>query len=125
MPSQIIFDQSKLKAYDGLMRLCEFAGKSEAWQQTLWSEFLQNRELYDAFLYYLENHSLPEGYSLADCYVWQMEQDNLRRDTGKNTVQCNKEDMVLRSFQTMADMRKDPVAFLKKLSDWRGMDQTT
>ena len=130
MPSQIIFDQSKLKAYDGLMRLCEFAGKSEAWQQTLWSEFLQSRELYDAFLYYLENHSLPEfpkceGYSLADCYVWQMEQDNLRRDTGKNTAQCNKEDMVLRSFQTMADMRRDPAVFLKKLSDWRGMDQTT
>ena len=57
MPSQIIFDQSKLKAYDGLMRLCEFAGKSEAWQQTLWGELLQSRELYDAFLYYLG--SLP------------------------------------------------------------------
>lgn len=130
MPSQIIFDQSKLKVYDGLMRLCGFAGKSEAWQQNLWSEFLLNRELYDAFLYYLENHGLPEfpkceGYSLTDCYVWQMERDNLLRDTGKNTAQCNKEDMVLRSFQMMADMQREPEVFLKKLNDGRGMDQTT
>ena len=129
MAASIIFDQSKLKAYDGLMRLCGFAGKSEAWQQTLWNEFLLDRELYNAFLYYLENHCLPEfpkysGYSLTDCYVWQMEQDNLRRDTGKNTVQCNKEDMVLRAFQMMADVQRDPEVFLKKLSDWRGMDQT-
>lgn len=112
------------------MRLCGFAGKSEAWQQNLWSEFLLNRELYDAFLYYLENHGLPEfpkceGYSLTDCYVWQMERDNLRRDTGKNTAQCNKEDMVLRSFQMMADMQREPEVFLKKLNDGRGMDQTT
>lgn len=129
MSSQIIFDQSKLKAYDGLMRLCEFAGETELWQQTLWGELLLNQELYDAFVYYLEHHGLPdvpkcEGYSLTDCYVWQMERDNLRRDTGKNTAQCNKEDMVLRAFQMMAGLQREPEVFVKKLSDWRGMDQT-
>lgn len=130
MFSTIIFDQSRLKVYDGLARLCEYAGESVEWSGELWSELLTDVQLYDAFVYYLEHHGLPEspkceGYSLTDCYVWQMEQDNLRRDTGKNTAQCNKEDMVLRSFQTMADMRRDPAVFLKKLSDWRGMDQTT
>lgn len=129
MSSQIIFDQSKLKVYDGLMRLCEFAGETELWRQTLWGELLLNRELYDAFVYYLEHHGLPdfpkcEGYSLTDCYVWQMERDNLRRDTGKNTAQCNKEDMVLRAFQMMAGLQREPEVFVRKLSDWRGMDQT-
>ena len=129
MSSPILFDQSRLKAYDGLMRLCEFAGKSGAWQQTLWSEFLTNRELYDAFVYYLENHGLPDEpkcgtYSLTDCYVWQTRQDNLRMDTGKNTASCNKEDMVLRAFMMMADMRRHPEDYVKKLGDWKGMDQT-
>ena len=51
MSVSILFDQSRLKAYDGLMRLCEFAGKPEEWQQALWSELLMNQGLYDAFVY--------------------------------------------------------------------------
>lgn len=129
MSSTILFDQSKLKAYDGLMRLCEFAGEPEEWQQAMWREFLTNQELYNAFVYYLEHHGLPDfpkcgEYSLTDCYVWQIEQDNLRMDTGKNTADCNKEDMVLRSFMMMAGMLKNPQAYTQKLSDWKGMDQT-
>ena len=129
MSASILFDQSRLKAYDGLMRLCGFAGRSEEWQQAMWQEFLMDRKLYDAFVYYLENHALPYfpkcgEYSLTDCYVWQIEQDNLRMDTGKNTAACNKEDMVLRSFMMMADMLRDPETYGKKLSDWKGMDQT-
>jgi len=129
MSAPILFDQSKLKAYDGLMRLCGFAGKTPEWQQALWNAFLSDRGLYDAFVYYLEHHALPDdpkcgAYSLTDCYVWQMEQDNLRRDTGKNTASCNKEDMALRAFMMMADMKKKPEDYTKKLSDWKGMDQT-
>lgn len=125
----ILFDQSKLKVYDGLTRLCEYAGKPEEWQQDLWKALLTDKGLYDAFVYYLEQHALPdvpkcEGYSLTDLYVWQMEQDNLRRDTGKNTAQCNKEDMVLRAFMTMVGMQREPEAFLRRLRDWKGMDQT-
>ncbi len=119
MASPILFDQSRLKAYDGLVRLCEFAGKSGEWQQALWDELLASRKLYDAFVYYLENHALPDepkcgAYSLTDCYVWQIEQDNLRRDTGKNTASCNKEDMVLRAFQMMARMHRQPEEYEKK-----------
>lgn len=129
MSSQILFDQSRLKAYDGLMRLCSFAGKTEEWQQELWEALLPDRRLYDAFVYYLEHHALPDfpkcsGYSLTDCYVWQIGQDNLRQDTGKNTAACNKEAMVLNSFRMMADMQRNPEDYVKKMSDWKGMDQT-
>lgn len=129
MSSAIIFDQSRLKAYDGLLRLCQYAGQSAEWCNALWSELLTDVQLYDAFVHYLEHHELPEfpkceGYSLTDCYVWQMEQDNLRRDTGKNTVHCNKEDMVLQAFMTMAQMKRAPEKYIRKFSDGRGMDQT-
>ncbi len=129
MAASIIFDQSRLKAYDGIVRLCEYAGKSEAWCSALWEEMLLDRELYDAFVYYLEHHAFSEnmkcqGYSLIDCYVWQMEQDNVLRDTGKNTAQCNKEDMVLRAFDSMVQLKKNPEEYLKKMQEWKGMDQT-
>ena len=45
-------------------------------------------------------------------------------DRGKNTADCNKEDMVLRSFMMMAGMMQDPKTYAEKLSDWKGMDQT-
>ncbi len=113
MSGTILFDQSKLKAYDGLERLCGFAGEPEEWRQAMWCEFLTNQSLYDAFVYYLEHHGLPDfpkcgAYSLTDCYVWQIEQDNLRMDTGKNTADCNKEVLVLRSFMMMAKMLNNP-----------------
>lgn len=128
MSSSVIFDQSILRAYDGLARLCEYSGETQSWCAGLWNEMLFDRELYEAFVYYLENHSFSEkvkceGYSLIDCYVWEMEQDNLRRDTGKNTDQCNKEDMVLHAFWTMAQMRKEPEEYLKKMGRW-GIDQS-
>lgn len=128
MFAPIIFDQSRLKVYDGLSRLCEYAGKSGEWCNILWSELLVDAQLYDAFVYYLEHHELSElpkceGYSLIDCYVWEMEQDNLRRDTGKNTAQCNKEEMVLHAFMTMAKMKRAPEDFIKKFCDGKGMDQ--
>lgn len=129
MSASIIFDQSRLKVYDGLTRLCEYAGETGEWCNVLWSEMLVDQQLYDAFVYYLEHHGLPEspkcaGYSLTDCYVWEVEQDNLRRDTGKNTAQCNKEDMVLHAFMTMAKMKRSPEEFVRRFRDGRGMDQT-
>ena len=128
MSAPIIFDQSRLKVYDSLNRLCAYAGISDEWCNGLWSELLVEQTLYDAFVYYLEHQELPEhprceGYSLTDCYVWEMERDNLRRDTGKNTAQCNKEEMVLHAFMTMAKMKRSPEEYVRKFRDGRGMDQ--
>lgn len=127
MSSSIIFDQSRLRAYDGLVRMCEYAGETESWCGMLWEELLADRALYEAFVYYLEHHNFPEdlkceGYSLIDCYVWEMEQDNLRRDTGKNTAQCNKEDMVLHAFKTMAGLRRSPEEYIARMGHW-GIDR--
>ena len=124
--SQIILGTEKLKAFRGLSMLCEYAGKSEEWCNELWLSLLTDYELYTELLYYLENHCFADclkaaGYSLTDLYVWQMGQDNLRRDTGKNTENCNKEEMVLQAFWTMAQMRKDPSEYERKLADGSGM----
>ena len=126
--SQIIFDSGKIKAYESLKMLCEYTGKSLEWCDGLWMDILTDHELYEEFVYYLEHHALAdqmrvEGYSLIDFYVWQMERYNLANDSGKNTSACNKEEMVLQSFKAMAEMKKNPEYYKRKMSDGSGMDK--
>ena len=125
--SQIIYDTEKIKAYEGLKMLCEYTGKPESWCNELWLAMLTDYELYREFIYFLEHHSFADhmkvsGYSLTDFYVWQLERYNLTRDIGKNPESCNKEEMVLQAFQTMAAMKKDPDYYIRKLDEGSGMD---
>ena len=83
----------------------------------LWKKLLEYNGLYEEFVYYLEHHEFCGGlsfggYSLIDLYVRQMEHYNLIHDIGKNTGNCNKEDMVLRAFYTMAAFFENPAYFL-------------
>ena len=124
----IVYDARRIKAYEGLLAVGEIAGQPKEWCDMLWGEIIVAPELLEELIYYLEHHCLTEnvkccGYSMIDLYVWQMGQDNLRRDTGKNTENCNKEEMVLQAFWTMAQMRKDPSEYERKLADGPGMDK--
>ena len=126
--TQIIFDSGKIKAYEGLKMLCEYSGKSSEWCDGLWMDMLNDYELYEEFVYYLEHHAPAdhmkvEGYSLTDFYVWQMERYNLAGDIGKNTAECNKEEMILQSFKAMAEMKKNPEYYKRKFTDGSGMDK--
>ncbi|MDO4333707.1 MAG: hypothetical protein Q4C58_13625 [Eubacteriales bacterium] len=124
----IIYDSSRIKAYENLKALCKFAGETQEWCDMLWQEIAPDTELYRELLYYMRNNSLADkvnccGYTLTDLYVWQMDRYNLFHDTGKNTAQCRKVDMVLRAFDTMAQMKKNPETYLKRFEEGRGMDQ--
>ncbi|MDD6812479.1 MAG: hypothetical protein PUD93_11565 [Lachnospiraceae bacterium] len=126
--SQIVYDARKIKAYDGLVRLCDYAGKDKAWCNELWMLFLTDAELYEEFVYYLEHHGFAdhmriEGYSLTDCYVWQMEKYNLTRDLGKNPVDCNKEELALQAFMTMARLKQNPEQYQQKFMRGFGLDR--
>lgn len=126
--SHIILDSEKLKVYESLKMLCDYAGKSMEWRDKLWMDILTDYELYEEFVYYLEHHSLldhmqAEGFSLTDFYVWQMDRYNIVSDSGKNTAACNKEEMVLQAFKAMAEMKKNPEYYKRKLTDGSGMDR--
>ena len=127
--SYIICGTEKIKVYEGLKALCDYAGKTEEWCNELWLTILTDYELYGEFLYYLEHHGFADrmkvgGYSLTDCYVWQMERYNLAQDTGKNTASCNKEELVLQAFWTMAELKKDPAYYQRKFGEGAGMDKS-
>ncbi len=124
----ILYDARRIKAYEGMFALGELAGEDKTWCEGLWEEIVFDAELLDELVFYLENHSLLdrmkcEGYGLTDLYIWQMNRYNIIGDTGKNTEACNKERMVLHAFYDMAAMKKNPAAFVKKMTLGRGMDE--
>lgn len=78
----IILDSRKLMAYEDLKYLCEFTGKPQELADSIWQGLLQYPELYDEFLYYLDNRALKDkftfkGYSLTDIYVYRLTEHNL------------------------------------------------
>ena len=128
MEPWVIYDGNRVAVYDGLCRLCEYAGKERSWCDGLWSHLLEDGELMEEFSYYLRHHAFLDnmktaGYSLTDLYVQQLDRFNISRDSGKNTAACNKEEMVLEAFETMAGMRKEPERTTRKWKDGFGKDQ--
>ncbi len=124
----ILYDARKIKIYEMVKALCALAGESSQWGDVLWNGLLDDRELMEEMIYYLQHHCFLakcrcEGYTLIDLFVHEMDIYNLIADSGKNTESCNKETMVLRAFQDMINMKKDPQRFQKKLSDGFGMDK--
>lgn len=124
----ILYDARKVMAYQGLLQLGEYAGKSKEFIESLWAELILDQDLVKEFMYYLDHHTLLDkakcrGYGLTDLYVWQMDRYNLIREIGKNTSGCNKEAMVLNAFRTMIDMKKDPDIYMERLTRGTGMDE--
>ena len=124
----VVYDARRIRAYEGLLALGEYAGRDTQWLDALWAGILQDSALMKEFMYYLDHHGFLdelkcEGYALTDLYVWQMDRYNLVRDIGKNTECCNKEAMVLNAFYTMHLMQKDPTTYLRRITSGEGMDQ--
>ncbi|MCM1092100.1 MAG: hypothetical protein NC092_09315 [Butyrivibrio sp.] len=124
----IVYDARRIKAYEGLQALGEYAGKDSAWLDRLWAGIMADNRLMKEFMYYLDHHGFLdelkcEGYALTDLYVWQMDRYNLVREVGKNTEMCNKEAMVLNAFYTMLRMQENPAVYVRRLTSGEGMDQ--
>lgn len=124
----IIYDARRIRAYEGMMSLGEYAGREEKWLSRLWEDLLGDEGLMKEWMYYLDHHSFLDeekfsGYGLTDIYVWQMDRYNLIREIGKNPRSCNKESMVLGAFRSMLDMKADPETYIRRLTDRPGMDQ--
>ncbi|MBE5870337.1 MAG: hypothetical protein E7294_03630 [Lachnospiraceae bacterium] len=124
----VIYDASRIKAYAVLEQLCECAGEKESMRDLLWQEFLGDEELYEEFVYYAQHHTIQgkmkvAGYTLLDLFVQEMDSFNLTHDTGKNTAFCNKEDMVLRAFLTMAGLKREPEKYKERFDRGFGMDR--
>lgn len=126
--ANIILDSRKLMVYEDLKYLCDFTGKPQIFCDKLWDELMNKSDLYDEFIYYIDNHCINDklnvnGYSLTDLFVYMLGRHNLYNDTGKNTAECNKESMILECFMGMAELMNNPDEYIKRLNSGRNMDK--
>lgn len=124
----IIISTSKLKVCEYFYQLTDFCNYDRDWANDLWTDIIENDDIYSELVYYLENHTFLDklkigGYSLSDLYVFQMSKYNLIREIGKNPPECNKERMVMNSFRMMIDMKSDPETYIKRIEDGKGNDK--
>ena len=123
----IIFDARRVKAYEALHKIGSAAGFKKEYLEELWSELSLDQELFNEFVYYLEHHSFFDGircsaYSLTDLYFYLFRRYEVSHDIGKNFADCDKEALVLESFMMMANMKKDPDPYIRRLEKDPGMD---
>ena len=109
--ANIIYDARKIKLMEAVKELSDLVGNSDEWFNSFWSLVMENENIYEELLYYIDHHDLLcsytiENYSIVDLFVWQMSNYDLLHDTGKNDASCCKEAMVLFAFEAMAKMAK-------------------
>ena len=124
----IIYDARRVKGYEYLKELCAYANRDETFQENLWKELAADGDLMKEFAYYADHQTILdemkcEGYTLTDLYVWQIEHYNLMQDYGKNGADCNKVAMILDFLYMMAQLKKSPEDYLKRLNGSLGMDR--
>lgn len=127
--ANIIYDSTKLKVMQFLDDLSEYAGFDIEFANKLWERMLFHKNVYEEFIYYIENHSLLgkyeiEGYSILECYVWQRNNQVYRLgERGKFEPEGNEETVVLKAFDMMMDLEDDTPATLQRLEDDLGRDK--
>ena len=107
----MIYDGSRICAYENLRALCSYAGETAEWCDALWKEMLRDGELYGELLYYMRNNTLQDrmrcrGCTLIDLFARQMDRGSSGRGAAEEDDHCRLVDMVLRAFADMARMKR-------------------
>jgi len=107
--NQIFFDNSKIKAYECITKMCELTGETDEWREDFWSRLLLHPSIYRELVYYIEHNDFLCEYkvgdmSIIDIFVWQMKRYNLHMDIGKNDANCDKSRMVLDAVQAFMQL---------------------
>lgn len=124
----IIIASEKLKLFDLVEKWAEYAGYSEEWCSKFWQDLLLNHEVYEEFLYYIDNEDFLCKYSydgqfITDIFVWEMRKYNIKTDRGKNYADCDKVEMVLNAFRTMLDMKENSKRITDAMENKNGGDK--
>ena len=108
----MIYDGTRVRAYESLKALCGYAGETPEWCDALWTQLLEEEELYGELLYYMKNNTLldrmrREGCTLTDLSARQMDQSRRKAGRYGQEDHCRMVDMVLRAFADMAGRNRE------------------
>ncbi|NBI89709.1 hypothetical protein D3Z45_03695 [Lachnospiraceae bacterium] len=103
------------------------AGEDEEFLQGLGAGLLTCPEIGEEFLHYVETGDFSckakvEGYTVVDIMVWQIDHFKAEMDRGLYGMKHNGSKMVLRAFDTMLKMRKEPEKYRYLMQTETGTD---
>lgn len=110
-----------------VLALSEQAGKDAAYGETIWQSISRSPGLLGELAYYHDYGKFlckyqVAGYTLADVLVWQVDHFKLYMDRAEEMNRYHAERLLLSSFETMAQMEKDPAPFVRKMEGESGQD---
>lgn len=110
-----------------VLALSEQAGKDAAYGERLWQSISRSPGLLRELAYYHDYGKFlceyqVAGYTLADVLVWQVDHFKLYMDRAEEMNRYHAERLLLSSFETMAQMEKDPAPLVRKMEGESGQD---
>lgn len=107
--------------------LAYHAGKDFEFLKDFWIRLLQDPEIYEEFVYYMEHgEALGKygacGYTLIDILIFQIDHFRAILDRDFDKIKGNQEEMILMAFDTLLKMRKDPKKYVDQMQNETGTD---
>ncbi len=127
----MVQDERLDKALDTLheyvLSLAEQAGEKEEYGEKLWQGIWRSGGLLQELAYYYDYGKflceyVVAGYTLADVLVWQVDHFKLYMDRPEEMNRYRTPRLLLSAFDTMLQMEKDPLPFVKKMEGESGQD---
>lgn len=108
-------------------RLGRGAGESGEFLEKLAEGLAASPAIGEEFLFYVETGDFScktkiEGYTLVDIMVWQIDHFKAQMDRGNTGMRNNGSKMVLRAFDTMLKMEREPERYKLLMQTETGTD---
>lgn len=124
---EIFYDDHEVTIFGLVANHCYAHGFNQEWVNQFWSGLQELKPLYEEFLHYLNTGEITGAYTLygftvLDTFVWNMEYDSLQRDRGRNADSCDRDRLILHSFNRMLELYHNPEQWKLLLSEDQRMD---
>ncbi|HBA70342.1 MAG TPA: hypothetical protein DCZ40_13440 [Lachnospiraceae bacterium] len=123
----MITNMDRKKITEAVKRFGSEAGENGEFLKELAAGLAESPEIGQEFLFYAETGNFSckakiEGYTAVDIMIWQIDHFKAQMDRGKYDMRENGSKMVLRAFDTMLKMEKEPEKYKRLMQTETGTD---
>lgn len=127
MGNEVNVEHSSAYIREWIWRLGAEAGEDERFLAELVQGMLDEPEVTEEFVYYVKKGDFlckgkVEGYTVIDIMIWQMDHFKAELDRDRYDMKNNRGKMVLRAFDTMLKMKKNPGKYKALMQSETGTD---
>lgn len=110
-----------------IIEMTDMAGLDKTFADEFMSNLSADNDMLEEFVEYIKTGQFSgkntvSGYSVIDILVWQVDHFKLGMDQGKFGMKTNECLMILKAFDSMFKMKKDPEKYKRLLTEETGQD---